>query len=53
MLEPDCGGLSSGTIVKVYLDPKEPTFLGVLNLIFCMKSLKKCRLFGVKVGFRV
>ena len=35
---------------RVYLDPKEPTFLGFLTVVSIYKSLKKSRSFRAQVG---
>ena len=35
---------------RVYLDPKEPTFLGFLTVVSIYKSLKQSRSFRAQVG---
>ena len=37
----------NGLGLRVYLDPKEPPFLGLLVMISLSKSLEKGRFFGV------
>ena len=37
---------------RAYLDPKEPTFLGLLNMVYLYKVLKKVGYLGFRVeGF--